>query len=100
MDEPNDSFTKKIDYIIILGSGVRSEEVPPLLKSRLDKGIEYYQKNPTAKFVVSGGQGRMSLYQKPSPCENTSTHKTFLIIKFFLKINPPLLMRTCYFLKG
>lgn len=48
---------KKIDYIIILGSGVRSEEVPPLLKSRLDKGIEYYQKNPTAKFVVSGGQG-------------------------------------------
>lgn len=23
----------------------------------MDKGIEYYQKNPTAKFVVSGGQG-------------------------------------------
>jgi uncharacterized SAM-binding protein YcdF (DUF218 family) len=48
---------KKIDYIIILGSGIRSEEVPPLLKSRLDKGIEYYHKNPRAKFVVSGGQG-------------------------------------------
>lgn len=48
---------KAVDYIIVLGSGIRSEEVPPLLKSRLDKGIEYYEKNPTAKFVVSGGQG-------------------------------------------
>lgn len=48
---------QKIDYIIVLGSGIRSEEVPPLLKSRLDKGIEYYQKNPAACFVVSGGQG-------------------------------------------
>lgn len=50
-------FKKKVDYIIILGAGIRSEEVTPLLKSRLDKGVEYYQKNPEAKFVVSGGQG-------------------------------------------
>lgn len=48
---------RKVDYIIVLGSGIRSEEVPPLLKSRLDKGIEYYRKNPEAVFVVSGGQG-------------------------------------------
>ncbi|MEC0493286.1 YdcF family protein [Bacillus glycinifermentans] len=50
-------FTKKIDYIIVLGSGIRSEDVPPLLRSRLDKAIEYYHKNPEAKIVVSGGQG-------------------------------------------
>ncbi len=48
---------KHIDYIIVLGSGISSEDVPPLLKSRLDKGIEYFYKNPNAKFVVSGGQG-------------------------------------------
>lgn len=48
---------KKVDYIITLGSGIRSEDVPPLLKSRLDKAIEYYHKNPNAKIVVSGGQG-------------------------------------------
>lgn len=48
---------KHIDYIIVLGSGISSEYVPPLLKSRLDKGIEYFYKNPNAKFVVSGGQG-------------------------------------------
>lgn len=50
-------FKKEVHYIIVLGSGIRSEDVPPLLKSRLDKGIEYYHKNPNAYFVVSGGQG-------------------------------------------
>ncbi len=48
---------KQVDYIIVLGSGIRSEEVPPLLKSRLDKGLEYYHKNKDAYIVVSGGQG-------------------------------------------
>lgn len=48
---------KKVDYIITLGSGIRSEDVPPLLKSRLDKAIEYYLKNTGSKIVVSGGQG-------------------------------------------
>nr|WP_242704362.1 YdcF family protein [Enterococcus sp. 665A] len=48
---------KQVDYLIILGSGIRSEEVTPLLKSRLDKALEYYQKNKAAYLVVSGGQG-------------------------------------------
>jgi len=49
---------KTVHYIIILGAGVRSEEVTPLLRSRLDKAIEYQEKQ-TEKitFVVSGGQG-------------------------------------------
>lgn len=49
---------KTVNYIIILGAGVRSEEVTPLLRSRLDKAIEYQNKQ-TEKitFVVSGGQG-------------------------------------------
>lgn len=49
---------KTVNYIIILGAGVSSEEVTPLLRSRLDKAIEYQGKQ-TEKiiFVVSGGQG-------------------------------------------
>lgn len=49
---------KTVHYIIILGAGIRSEEVTPLLRSRLDKAIEYQEKQ-TEKiiFVVSGGQG-------------------------------------------
>lgn len=50
-------FRKKPDYIIVLGSGIRSEEVPPLLKSRLDKGLQVFHQSPQAKFIVSGGQG-------------------------------------------
>src|SRR5699024_3047482 len=49
---------KTVNYIIILGAGVRSEEVTPLLRSRLDKAIEYQEKQTEKiSFVVSGGQG-------------------------------------------
>lgn len=46
-----------MNYIIILGSGIRTEEVTPLLRSRLDKAIQYYKKNNGVKLIVSGGQG-------------------------------------------
>lgn len=50
------------DFIIILGSGIIGEKVPPLLASRLDKGISFYykqikRKGKRAKFIVTGGQG-------------------------------------------
>lgn len=52
---------KHIDYIIILGSGLIGDRVPPLLKSRLDKGIELFKmqvkKGSKPKIIVSGGQG-------------------------------------------
>lgn len=50
-------YRKIPDYIIVLGAGITSEEVTPLLQARLDKGLEYYHKNPQAKIIVSGGQG-------------------------------------------
>lgn len=49
---------KKPDYIIILGSGLIDDKVPPLLAQRLEKGkaiYEKFHKNP--KILVSGGQG-------------------------------------------
>lgn len=46
-----------MNYIIVLGAGIRSEEVTPLLRSRLDKGIRYYKKNNGVKMIVSGGKG-------------------------------------------
>lgn len=54
-------INKNLDYIIVLGSGLMGDKVPPLLKSRLDKGIEIYtqqlSKGNFTKIVVSGGQG-------------------------------------------
>ena len=54
-------INKNLDYVIVLGSGLIRDKVPPLLKSRLDKGIEIYSqqlsKGNHTKIVVSGGQG-------------------------------------------
>ena len=81
MDVPNDSFKKAVDYIIVLGSGIRSEEVPPLLKSRLDKGLNIMKKS-TAKFVVSGGQGPDEPVAEAFAMKNICFHKIFLQKQF------------------
>ena len=47
----------RTDYVIILGAAVKGETVSPLLKKRLDKGIEYLNRFPDAKAVVTGGKG-------------------------------------------
>ena len=50
------------DFLIVLGAGLRGEEVTPLLASRIDKAIKFYhsqidkgQKPP--RIIMSGGQG-------------------------------------------
>ncbi|MGJ8729914.1 YdcF family protein [Listeria aquatica] len=50
------------DFIIVLGSGLIGDKVPPLLASRLDKAMDFYYKQEKktgkkASFIVSGGQG-------------------------------------------
>ncbi|GGE60374.1 YdcF family protein [Priestia taiwanensis] len=46
------------DFILILGSGLIGDKVPPLLASRLDKGMnEYIKYDRKPKIIVSGGQG-------------------------------------------
>lgn len=48
------------DFIIVLGSGLIRNKVPPLLASRLDQGIDVYlrhQDGEPPRIVVSGGQG-------------------------------------------
>ncbi|MBC2018620.1 YdcF family protein [Listeria seeligeri] len=51
------------DFLIVLGSGlIGGDRVPPLLASRLDRAITFYEKQLAKKgkratFIVSGGQG-------------------------------------------
>jgi len=45
------------DAAIVLGAGIRGEQVSRTLAHRLDKAVEYHQKNPAALIVVTGGQG-------------------------------------------
>jgi uncharacterized SAM-binding protein YcdF (DUF218 family) len=52
---------RNADFVIVLGSGLRGSEVPPLLASRLERGRAVYESvarrghNPA--LVVSGGKG-------------------------------------------
>ena len=48
---------KNLDYIIVLGAGIKGKRVTPLLASRIDKGIELLKYNPNAKLILSGGMG-------------------------------------------
>ncbi len=53
-----DSAAGTEDYILVLGCGIRGEEVLPTLRARLDRCMEYMAQNPQATVVVSGGRGR------------------------------------------
>lgn len=53
--------TYHYDYIIVLGSGLINNKVPPLLASRIDKAIQIYQHQKRSStppmLLFSGGQG-------------------------------------------
>ncbi len=53
-----DTVTFREDGILVLGCGIRGETILPTLQSRLDKCLEYLDRNPGVPIVVSGGQGR------------------------------------------
>lgn len=49
------------DYIVVHGAGLSGENLTPLLRSRVDKGIEVYRavraEGMTPTLILSGGQG-------------------------------------------
>lgn len=49
------------DFIIVLGSGLINDKVPPLLASRIDRAIDFYRRQAEETFppviLFSGGQG-------------------------------------------
>lgn len=48
---------RETDFLIILGAGLKGDSVSLTLKERLNTGIEYLNKFPDTKVIVSGGQG-------------------------------------------
>jgi len=45
------------DAVIVLGAGLRGENVSTILQNRLDTAAKYYFLNPDTVIIVSGGQG-------------------------------------------
>lgn len=54
----NINKTEKVDYAIVLGAALNGDQVSKTLKSRLDKLIDYYDKNENIKIIVSGAKGK------------------------------------------
>ncbi len=48
---------RRLDYIVVLGSGLDGSRVTPLLAARIDRGIQLLKYNPKARLILSGGQG-------------------------------------------
>lgn len=48
---------KKLDQIVVLGSGIFGEKVTPLLAGRIQKGMDLLESNPGSVLILSGGQG-------------------------------------------
>jgi len=46
-----------VDYLMILGAGLRGEELTLALQARMYQGLEYLRENPEVKVIVSGGKG-------------------------------------------
>ncbi|MEJ7393659.1 YdcF family protein, partial [Staphylococcus saprophyticus] len=48
-------FNQSVDLIIVLGAGIFTEEVTPMLKERLDRALEiYHHSENIPKLLVSG----------------------------------------------
>lgn len=55
-----------VDVMIVLGAKVNKDGVSKTLKLRLDKAIEYYNKNKHINIIVSGGQGKDEIMTEAS----------------------------------
>ena len=49
--------TPNLQYVIVLGAGLRGKVPKNPLKTRIQKAAEYANANPDAKIIASGGQG-------------------------------------------
>ncbi|MEB8123352.1 YdcF family protein [Staphylococcus succinus] len=53
----NTNHIKHFDIIFVLGAGIFSEQVTPMLANRLDQALTLFRQHPNAHFIVSGGKG-------------------------------------------
>lgn len=53
----NSEEAEKVEYVVILGAGLRGEELSLTLYNRLSTAIMYLNNNIQSKVIVTGGQG-------------------------------------------
>ncbi|MCY1593748.1 YdcF family protein [Staphylococcus pettenkoferi] len=48
---------RRADIFLVLGAGIYTEQVTPMLAARLDKTLALWRRQPNTPIMVSGGQG-------------------------------------------
>lgn len=78
---------KKCDYIVVHGCGlIGGERVSPLLRGRIDKGVElFYKMGKKPKLVLSGGQGSDEKLSEAQAMYNYLEEKGFPMNKVILE---------------
>lgn len=58
-DSSSDSISaqEKVDYVIVLGCGLKEDKPDRILKSRLETAVEFLEKYPDSVAICTGGQG-------------------------------------------
>lgn len=52
------TFNKEVDLIMVLGAGIFTEDVTPMLRYRLNRALDIYKQQVNQTYIlVSGGQG-------------------------------------------
>lgn len=77
------SELKNVDCILILGAGIWDDEPSPMLKDRLDKGIELYKNNVSGKLLMSGdhvseGHDEVNVMKKYAINNNINSSDVFM----------------------
>ena len=74
-DAGSDSISaqEKVDYVVILGCGLKEDKPDKILTSRLDTAVEFLEKYPDSMAICTGGQGA----DEPIP-EATAMEKVLL----------------------
>lgn len=57
INEKNQSYGKKVDYVIVLGARLYGDIPSPTLKFRLNSALDYLEDYSDPKVIVTGGQG-------------------------------------------
>lgn len=48
---------RPVEWVVVLGSGLRGSEVPPLLAARIETGLSEFTRRGASYLIMSGGQG-------------------------------------------
>lgn len=96
---------EEVSTVIVLGAGLKGDELTASLKYRLDACLEYVNLHPDVKIIVSGGQGEGEYLSEAKAMkdylvengidenqiieedQSTSTYENFQFSKAYLKEN-------------